>query len=273
MTLAQVIAAIEAVAPPGIAASWDKSGLQVASERESVSHLAVCLDPAPEAVQKALDSGADMVLSHHPLSMKPFFPDHNDRLTRTLRLLLRADVPLYAAHTSLDANPDGPVAWFAREIGLEQCRVLEPTAPFPASDSLNNPGSPQQMAGFGLVGNAPRPVQLDQLLELLGTPARLCGELPAVLRRIAVCPGSGASLASAAALEGAQLLITGDVKYHDALESPLPILDVGHFVLEEAMMRHFASQIETTLPELAVSFIPSSSPFRLCTADGFCGQK
>lgn len=277
MTLTDVISAIEAVAPLGISAPWDKSGLQVASVREDVRHMAVCLDPTPAAVSRALKMGADMVLSHHPLSMKPYFADAEGAVTQVLRLLMRADVPLYAAHTSLDANPDGPVGWFAREIGLEQCQVLEATAPFPLLQTENTGESRSEqkprMAGFGLVGVAPHPVHLDQVLELLATPARLCGELPPVLRRVAVCPGSGASLAKAAAQAGAQLLITGDVKYHDALEAPLPILDVGHFVLEEGMMRRFAQYLDQALPTLQVTFLPSLSPFRLCTADGFCGQK
>lgn len=272
MTLGDIISAIEAVAPLEISAAWDKSGLQVASEREDVRHMAVCLDPTPEMVSRALKLGADMVLSHHPLSMKPYFADAGGTVTQVLRLLLRADVPLYAAHTSLDANPDGPVSWFAREIGLEQCEVLEITAPLPKEMTGSSEQAPR-MAGFGLVGVAQHPVHLDQVLELLATPARLCGELPPVLRRVAVCPGSGASLAKAAAKAGAQLLITGDVKYHDALEAPLPILDVGHFVLEEGMMRRFAHQLEQALPVMQVSFLPSLSPFRLCTADGFCGQK
>lgn len=271
MTLAQVIAVIEAVAPLSICAPWDKSGIQVATERETVTHLAVCLDPSPEAVASALDLGADMILSHHPLSMKPYFMDgETARIETVIRRLIRADVPLYAAHTSLDANPHGPVSWLAREIGLENRQVLEVTAPFPTSTADAN--GTTHMAGFGLVGEARHPVHLDQVLELLATPARLCGDLPPVLRRVAVCPGSGASLAAVAAKAGAQLLITGDVKYHDALEAPLPILDVGHFVLEEGMMSRFADSLAESL-SLQVTFIPALSPFRLCMADGFCGQK
>lgn len=259
MSYVDVIAAIEQVAPLQIAAAWDKSGVQVAGRKDVVRHLAVCLDPTPEAVTAALAAGADMVLSHHPLSLNPYFADQDDRLHEVLRLLLCADVPLYAAHTSLDANPDGPVNWFARDLGMEQCRVLEPTGVMPDTD---------RMAGFGVVGDVRHPLHLQHALQLLGTPARLIGTFPHVLRRVAVCPGSGGSLMQAAAKAGAQLFITGDIRYHDALEAPLPVLDVGHFVLEETMMRRFATLLGLALPDLRVTFLPSKSPFRLCLAEG-----
>lgn len=259
MSYTEVIAAIEQVAPLPIAAAWDKSGVQVAARRDVVRHLAVCLDPTPEAIQAAIDLGADMVLSHHPLSLKPYFADQNNRLHEVLRLLLCADVALYAAHTSLDANPDGPVNWFAHELGLEQCRVLEPTATIPGTD---------RMGGFGVVGETRHPLHLQPVLEMLGTHARLVGTFPHVLRRVAVCPGSGGSLMQAAANAGAQLFITGDIRYHDALEAPLPVLDVGHFMLEEIMMQRFAAHLSTTLPHVQVTFLPAKSPFHLCLVEG-----
>lgn len=263
MNYTDVVAAIEEVAPLQIAAPWDKSGVQVAARRDSVRHLAVCLDPTPEAVKAALEAEADMVLSHHPLSLKPYFADTNSRVHDVLWQLMRANVPLYAAHTSLDANPDGPVNWFARDLGMQQCRVLEPTTPMPSTER-----EPPRMAGFGVVGDVRHPLHLQQALECLGTPARLVGTFPHVLRRVAVCPGSGGSLMGAAAKAGAQLFITGDIRYHDALEAPLPVLDVGHFVLEETMMRHFATLLTAALPDIQVTFLPSKSPFRLCLTEG-----
>ncbi|MDO5537063.1 MAG: Nif3-like dinuclear metal center hexameric protein, partial [Desulfovibrionaceae bacterium] len=63
MDISEVIAAVEAVAPLSGAASWDKSGLQVASHRREVKRLAVALDPIPATVRTALEQGADMVLT------------------------------------------------------------------------------------------------------------------------------------------------------------------------------------------------------------------
>lgn len=251
----ELIAFIEQTAPLHLAAPWDHSGVQVAAERPHITHLAVCLDPTPDAVREALALGADMILSHHPLVMQPRFLDRMDEHYAVARLLLCADVPLYAAHTSLDANPDGPVTWLARELDLRELAVLDPAGDTPEK-------------GFGVVGEAASPMTRDALLTRLAPWLAVCHavlagpDLPQTnIRRIAVCPGSGSSLAGAAAARGADLLITGDVKYHTALESPISIIDMGHFLLEEEMMRRFAATLASALP-VPVTFIPARDPLR-----------
>jgi len=259
MKIAQLIAAIECIAPLHIAAGWDHSGLQVPGRRDGIQRLAVCLDPSPASLRTAIENDADMVLSHHPLTLSPRFPDAESPFLDALRLLLRADVPLYSAHTSLDANPAGPAGWLARAIGMREPVVLEKTGEMEGEEGI-------RPCGFGQVGKLVSPISLKQILEhIKGCSApRLIGTVPDALAQIshvAICPGSGGSLAAAAATAGAQLLITGDIKYHDALEAPLPVLDVGHFALEEQMMRLFAETLATALPDMAIDFVPASDPF------------
>lgn len=113
MHIAEIISTIEQMAPLQGAASWDASGLQVAAHRTDATRLAVCLDPSPASIAAALELGAQCILSHHPLALKPSLPNRIDHYHDVLRLLLGNDVPLYAAHTSLDVNSDGPVSWLA----------------------------------------------------------------------------------------------------------------------------------------------------------------
>ncbi len=262
MNVSSIIAHIEQTAPLSIAAGWDHSGIQTPCWRTDISHLAVCLDPHPESIQKALELGADMILSHHPLTLSPRFTDKMDNYTRALHLLFRADVPLYSAHTSLDANPRGPSGWLARELGLTDVSILEPTG------TLEDPVTGDLFeCGFGLVGNVASPRSIDEILALIYPAApRLAGLRDTSCRpsRVAICPGSGGSLANAAASAGAELFITGDIKYHDALDMPLPVLDVGHFSLEERMMQLFAQKLQTELAKICCSFIPSEDPFMPC---------
>lgn len=261
MFFPDVITVIERTAPLHIAASWDHSGLQVPAAHREISSLAVCLDPVPATIAAALEHGADMILSHHPLAMSPRFTDREDSYTAALRQLFKADVPLYAAHTSLDANPRGPSGWLARALSMQDACVLEPTG------SIENADGTTLECGFGLLGTLPEPLELEKALEIINPQApRLIGVKPEDVHPlcVAICPGSGGSLAALAAQGGAELFITGDIKYHDALLMPLPVLDVGHFSLEEHMMRLFAQQLQEELPDIAVSFIPSEDPFRLC---------
>ena len=147
MQLAELIKSIEETAPLQAAASWDISGPQVAALRQDISSIAVCLDPTPESVRQALDLGAQFVLSHHPLSLKPALPSQLDTYHEVLRLLIRADIPLYAAHTSLDVNPQGPAGWLAADLGLANTTVLEPVS--------QQQTDRKPMLGYGLVGDLP----------------------------------------------------------------------------------------------------------------------
>ena len=276
MLQSELIRIIEQTAPLSLMAEWDHSGVQVASGREVIRHLAVCLDPMPEQLQAAVDAGADMVLTHHPLTMRPAFTDRRNGYTEALRILYSHDVPLYASHTTLDANPLGPSAWLADELGLTGRVILEKTGLFTAPDGTQTEG------GVGCAGELPEPVSLAALclalrahlpLERMCSVARLTGDPSRLVRRVAVCTGSGSSLLEEAAAAGADVFITGDVKYHDALAlfsrqnggspdfCPMALLDVGHFSLEEEMTRRFALLLQKKLEGVTVTFLPGRDPF------------
>ncbi len=126
MNITDIFSIIEQIAPPHMAASWDRCGVQVAAETTETPKLAVALDPTPRTLGRALEWGAKVVLTHHPLGKTPRLPDALDDHRRALKLLLGADAWLYAAHTSLDCAPGGPAAWLADDLGLTDRVVLDP---------------------------------------------------------------------------------------------------------------------------------------------------
>jgi dinuclear metal center YbgI/SA1388 family protein len=249
-----LIAVIENIAPPAAAAAWDVSGVQVASRRDRIARLAVLLDPTLPALAAAAADGADFILTHHPLALRPRFPNAADDYTDILTLLLSGGIWLYSAHTSLDGNPDGPVRWLAGEFALRDVRLLEP--------------SPDGRYGFGFAGLLPAPLAYGDFCARLGGILRrsrwqACGAQPETIRLLACCPGSGGDLIPLARSAGAEVFITGDLKYHSALDASgrLPLaLDVGHFCLEEEMMRRFAVLLQEELP-VPVAFYPGQDPF------------
>ena len=91
------------------------------------------------------------------------------------------------------------------------------------------------------------------------------GNVPEKIARVAYCTGSGASLMEEAEKSGADLYITGDVKYHAALDARVAILDVGHHSLEEEMMREMAQRLGTIF-DIETFFVPSHSPFSSAVA-------
>lgn len=270
-----IIKIIENTAPPGIAAVWDASGVQVAAFRPEIANLAVMLDPSPANLRRAIDAGADFILAHHPLAMKPRFPNVLDSYFSALSLLISDNVWLYSAHTSLDANPRGPAFWLAHALGLRDLALLEPLpeigplAGCPAQNADAN-GQAVDMPsgyGFGFTGTLPEPLAYDdfcaRLAACLGKADwQACGPRPRRVSRLACCPGSGGGLVPDALRAGADVFVTGDVKYHaalDARDGGLRVLDVGHFVLEEEMMRRFAERLAAEL-SVPVRFFAGSDP-------------
>lgn len=256
MRLYDVVEIVERIAPLAAQADWDKSGLQVAASRQEIHKMAVCLDALPAVVEKALDDGAEFILSHHPLSLHPQFPNRLDAYHRVLQLLLSANVPLYAAHTSLDINIDGPAGWLGDALYLQNTEPLDPVE------------SSLPCSGYGEIGDLPEPTGFNQLvsalMELLEmNTMKICGPPRRdIIRRVAYCGGSGSDLAKKAFELGADIFITGDVKYHSALESPISILDVGHYSLEMQMMRHVTRILKNEMPDLELIFIVSQDPFK-----------
>lgn len=260
MKINDIITVIEATAPLGAAASWDASGTQVAALRDEAARVAVMLDPSLESLQQAAASGAEFVLAHHPLSMQPRFPNRQDEYLSILSLLFTQGMWLYSAHTSLDANPEGPVRWLARELGLASLEILEPTGA---------PGPDAPAYGFGFTGTLAEPLAYPDFTRFLAALLdkddwQVCGPQPERVCRVACCPGAGNSLLASALKVGADVFITGDVKYHTALDARaagLRVIDVGHFALEEEMMRRFAAHLAGEL-SVPVAFIPGRDPLQ-----------
>jgi dinuclear metal center YbgI/SA1388 family protein len=109
--------------------------------------------------------------------------------------------------------------------------------------------------GLGRIGILETPATLaaysDQVRQWLqsGT-VRLVGDPNRSVRSVALCSGSGASLLHDAVRAGADLLVTGDVKYHEAREAEacgIALLDVGHFASEHLMVAAVQQFLQTTL--------------------------
>lgn len=109
----------------------------------------------------------------------------------------------------------------------------------------------RQDIGLGRIGRLPQPLEVDefvaQIKEKLGlTSLRVAGSVQGKLSKIAVCGGSGVSLFGEAHRQGADCLVTGDVKYHDAQRARaegLLLIDAGHFGTEHLMVTELSKRL------------------------------
>jgi len=91
---------------------------------------------------------------------------------------------------------------------------------------------------------------VKERLTLAGV--RFVGDSGSRVKKVAICGGSGASLLKNAFRQGADVLITGDVKYHDAREAEslgLALIDAGHFATEILMVEGVAAKVARELLE------------------------
>lgn len=127
--------------------------------------------------------------------------------------------------------------------------------------------APRTEVGFGEVGDLPEPMAWDEFAATLGglidrEAFTVSGPVPEMVKRVAYCGGSGSSLIDKAARAGADVFVTGDMKYHPAVETPVCVADVGHFSLEEEMMRLFADELSEALEGVEVKFFKGDDPMR-----------
>ena len=230
--LGDVIAALDARYDPALAESWDAVGLVCGDRTEPVRRVLFAVDPTVAVVDEVIATGADLLVTHHPLFLTPVHGvPADDPKGRLVHRLVRAGAGLFVAHTNADRAPGtGVNAALADVLGLTGAVPLEPAAAVPG-------------AGLGRVGELTEPLSLRDFAALAARvlPAtaggvRVAGDLDRTVRRVAVCGGSGGSLLAAAAAAGADVLLTSDLKHHpvsDALEVDGPALcDVAHFASE-----------------------------------------
>ncbi len=257
-SLRDVLAALDARYPPALAESWDAVGLVCGDPDEPVRRVLFAVDPTAAVVDEALATGADLLVTHHPLFLSPVHGvPADDPKGRLVHRLVRGGSALFVAHTNADRAPeDGVNDALAAAVGLVDPVPLEPVA-----------GDPR--AGLGRIGRLAQPATLRGFADLVAAvlPAsvggiRAAGDPDRPVRTVAVCGGSGGSLLGAAAAAGADVLLTSDLKHHgvsEALESGGPALcDAAHWgtewpwlpVAADALRHDLADGVEVAVSRL-----------------------
>ncbi len=115
MLISELLNRLETLAPLSLALDWDNVGLLLGDPRREVGKVLISLDVTPNAVDKALAIGADLILAHHPLIFKPL-----KRINDPLLLKLAENrVAVICLHTNLDVAPDGVSQALAAKLGLQ----------------------------------------------------------------------------------------------------------------------------------------------------------
>ena len=235
---------VEEFAPLAIQEKWDNSGLCIGSPDAPVNSVLFGLDCTPELVDEAIECGADMIITHHPLifsGLKKISPD--DMVGEAVFKAIKAGISIYAAHTNADKVIAGVSGAMAAKLGLENVAVLADEG---------------EGTGLGVVGDLPRPMSADEVIALVKerfalTTLKTSKPLDGMIERVAMCGGSGGSLISAAKASGAQLYLSGDISYHNFFTPEgFMLMDIGHYESEIEIVDILFSLVKKNFPTFAV---------------------
>lgn len=259
MKCSKVIERLEALSPRSFAESWDNVGLLAGRYEKEIGTVMIALDATDSVVDEAVQKGADLLLTHHPLIFSARKSvNSGDFIGRRLLSLIQNDVCCYAMHTNFDVKGMADAA--ADKIGLLERQVLDVT--------YEDENSKE---GIGRIGRLPQEETLEEwgrrIKHIFGLESvKLFGDGGTSLRTAAVCPGSGKGVIEKAADIGADVLITGDIDHHagiDAVAMGLTIIDAGHYGLEQIFVPYMEEFLKRECSGLHIMRAQEHNPFRV----------
>lgn len=217
---------IENFAPLNLAEAWDCSGWLVNSTDADIKKIMLCLTVTDTVVEQALENNCDMIVSHHPLFFVPFE---------------YKNINIYCAHTNLDKTEGGTTD---KLIEVLQLPKGEPFAEFVRVVTLDKAIFIEDFAK-----------KLSQITDNLRIVNNLHKQ---EIKKIGFCAGSGSEFIT----DKVDAFVTGDVKFHTAVESKTVIFDVGHFESEILSLKTFENLLKN---HVDIIYAEEKSPFKSLT--------
>ena len=234
----EIIRKIEEFAPPELAENWDCSGWAVETGKAEIKKVMLCLTVTEDIVKQAKQKHCDMIISHHPLFTVP---------------LEWSSIDIYSAHTNLDRTIGGTTDTLINKIF--QNNILSDRTDFitePAKQ-INSDTDYLRYINFNTsIFNF-----IDMLKSISPNLRYVNNKNINSLKKIAFCAGSGSEFIQEAYENGADALVTGDLKFHTALDSPIVVFDIGHFESEILVLSVF----EKLLQDVETIHAEEQSPF------------
>ncbi len=127
--ISDIIACIEQMTPLAYQESWDNSGVQVGDVNQEVKTVLLCVDITEATLDEAIERGANLIISHHPLIFKGIKKlTGRNYIERVIIKAIQHNIVLYSAHTNMDKCLGGVNFRIAQKLGLKNIRVLAPEA-------------------------------------------------------------------------------------------------------------------------------------------------
>ena len=218
MKIKGIIEAMEAYAPLELAVGWDNVGLMLGSADFEVSRVMLCVDVTDEVIDEAVKNGCQLIISHHPFiftGLKSI--DFSHACGKGIQKLIKNDISVYSAHTNLDFASLGVNYYMNKALSEVFCSNIEEfarkvkqkfeavTVSIVYADGLRQDASGVKAEANGFVS--------------------ACGSFDGDFDRVIN--------------SGVNLLVTGEIKYHDVLtlsQNGINVIEIGHFDSEKIIL-------------------------------------
>ena len=242
MLVSELLADLDKRAPLRYAEDWDNVGLLVGDPSARITGVVTSIELTDAALDRAVEQKANVVITHHPIMFRPlrnlqFHGRFGD--ASLIKRLISEDVNHISMHTNFDRSPDALHSYLFSELGINNGRPLE--------DHPDGNGS-----GYGIIGEFSKQLALSDLLKEVAEKfevkeIRTAGPTDKSVRKVAMVTGTGMFMYERARALGADCFITGDLKYHEAVQAKydgIAVIDVGHFGAEKHFCRVMRRWVE-----------------------------
>ncbi len=230
MEINQITDLIENFAPLETQEAWDCSGWQIDLGEREIKKILLCVSVTEQIIAQAIEKNCDMIIAHHPLFSIP--------------LSFNKNIPIYSAHTNLDKTDGGTTDTLINQLGFDKIKK--------AGDFLRIVNLENEINLVDFIANVKQKLEIETIRVVNNNGQKN-------IKKLAFCAGSGIDFLPIAEEKNADILITGDVKYHAALDCGIIILDIGHFESERPVLK----TLKILLKQLGIEVVIANekSPF------------
>lgn len=247
ITVKDIWKAIDELAPFSTSMGFDNTGLLVGSGDAGVRKGLVVLDITMDAVKRAEELHAELILSHHPVIFTPLKAIRPGEVPYELA---RRGLAAICAHTNLDMAAEGVNTCLARRLGLRHVRPVreENGLPIVLEGDLQAPMMPLDFIHF--------------VKKMLCCQAVSYTEGKETVSSVAVCSGSGADYLLETSC-GAQAYVTGEVRHHEWIEARrrgMTLVAAGHHSTEAVVLVPLAEELRKRFPQVEWIVMDEGAP-------------
>lgn len=236
----EIVDYMNEIAPEYLAESWDNVGLLVGDKNSIIKKVLVALDCIDSVIDEAIQIEANLIITHHPMIFKSIKRVNADTLNGRIYKLIKNNISLYSAHTNLDVAFGGTNDILADKLEILSTKVLDITLEDSKKYGLGRIGTLKKETTFLEYAQ-----KVKQILKL--SSMNVVGDMNKKIKTVALCTGSGSEYLVKAYEMGADLYISGDVKFHDAQKAQelgICWIDATHYASENIAMPTLKDYLE-----------------------------